>query len=183
MRLVILGGTGSGKGTQTYQLSSKLAIPDISVGNILQTNIVQKSDLGLKSKEYVEKGKLVPDELIIELIKARLLEFDVKNGWILEGYPRTAFQAEELDFLLQHLKQRLDCAIYLQVSEAVMIQRALARGLEHDTSEIVKNRLKNFYQSTVPILEYYAYNDRLLTINGEQSPEKVAQDIAAQLKS
>lgn len=183
MRLVILGGTGSGKGTQTAKIRDSFAIPSISIGEVLRTGISTRSDLGLLAQTYVEQGKLVPDRLMIQFIQKRLLEPDVKKGWILEGYPRTAFQAEELDFLLKQLKQKLDWAIYLKASEPVMMERALARGLSDDTLEVVQQRIKNFQKFTVPILEYYSYGDRLLTIDGEQSPEKVAQEIAAYLKS
>ncbi|VEP16035.1 Adenylate kinase 2 [Hyella patelloides LEGE 07179] len=183
MKLVILGGTGSGKGTQTAKISSNFAIPSISIGEVLRTGIATRSDLGKQAKPYVEQGELVPDELMIQFIKQRLLEPDVKNGWILEGYPRTAFQAEELDFLLGQLKQRLDWAIYLKVSDSIMAARALSRGLTDDISEVIQRRIQNFQDFTVPILEYYQYSDRLLTIDGEQSPEKVAQEIASHLPS
>ena len=183
MRLVILGGTGSGKGTQTAKISKNFGILSISTGKILRTGIATGSDLGKLAQAYVEKGELVPDELMIQFIKERLLEPDVTKGWILEGYPRTAFQAEELDFLLKQLKQKLDWAIYLKVSESVMAQRALGRGLADDTPSVIERRLENFQKFTVPILEYYQYSDRLLTIDGEQTPEAVAREITKQLKS
>lgn len=118
---------------------------------------------------------------MIQFIKERLLEPDVMKGWILEGYPRTAFQAEELDFLLKQLKQKLDWAIYLKVSESVMVQRAKSRGLADDTASVIDRRLANFQKFTVPILEYYQYSDRLLTIDGEQTPEMVTQEISRRL--
>ena len=183
MYLVMLGGTGSGKGTQTAEIVASFGIPSISTGEILRTGITTRSDLGKLAQSHVEKGELVPDELMIQLIEEGLLKLDVKKGWILEGYPRTAFQAEELDFLLKQLKQKLNWAIYLKVSESVMIQRALGRGLTDDTSSVIERRLANFHKFTVPILEYYQYSDRLLTIDGEQSPEVVSQEIARQLKS
>ena len=136
MRLVILGGTGSGKSTQTARLSEKLMIPFICSGEVLKIEINRGSDLGKKAKYYVEKGELVPDELTIQFIEQRLLKPDVSKGWILSGYPRTAFQAEELDFLLNRLQQKLDRAIYLKVSESVMKQRALGRASDGDISEV-----------------------------------------------
>lgn len=183
MRLVILGGTGSGKGTQTAKIGGNFAIPIVSTGEILRTEITIQSDLGKQAQFYVENGKLVPDELIIQLIKQRLLEPDVNRGWILEGYPRTAFQAEELDFLLKQLKQKLDGAIYLKVSESIMKKRALDRGLSDDTTEVIKRRINSFQKFTLPLLEYYQYSDRLLTINGEQTAEQVSQEIMTYLKS
>lgn len=181
MRLVMLGGTGSGKGTQTAKLCDRLNLPSISTGDILREGIAAKTDLGTEAQAYVEKGELVPDRLMIQFIQQRLLQPDVSNGWILEGYPRTAFQAEELDFLLEKIKQKLDWAIYLKVSEAVMTQRALGRGLAGDRAEVIKRRIQNFQQFTIPILEYYDYCQRLLTIDGEQSPDAVEREIMSSL--
>lgn len=177
MRLVILGGTGSGKGTQTAKLCDRLQLNSISTGNILRQGIATGTDLGKQAESYVQQGELVPDRLMIQFIKQRLLEPELKQGWILEGYPRTAFQAEELDFLLEELQQKLTWAIYLQVSESVMIERSLKRNLPDDQVEVIQRRIHNFQENTLPLLEYYDYCNRLLTINGEQSPDTVAQEI------
>lgn len=181
MRLVILGGTGSGKGTQTAKLCDRLNIVTISTGDILRRGIATGTDLGKQAQSYVNQGELVPDELMIQFIQERLLEPDVKTGWIVEGYPRTAFQAEELDFLLDKLQQKLDWAIHLQVSEAVIIERSLNRGLLDDRVETIERRIQNFQESTIPILEYYSYRHRLLSIDGEQSPDVVQQEIFAKI--
>ena len=192
MRLVILGGTGSGKGTQTANLcgqpkagseADRLNIVSISTGDILRQGIATGTDLGKQAQPYVNQGELVPDELMIQFIKQRLLEPDVSQGWIVEGYPRTAFQAEELDFLLEELQQKLDWAIYLKVSESTMIERSLNRGLPDDRVEVIKRRIYNFQANTLPLLEYYSYGNRLLTINGEQSPDAVAREILEKLNN
>ncbi|MDZ8187422.1 MAG: nucleoside monophosphate kinase [Nostoc sp. ChiSLP02] len=199
MRLVILGGSGSGKSTQAQRLCRYFDIPLISTGEILREAIsgnkplanfqwpqgdrhylsvyTSLSELGYHVKPYVEKGELVPDETIVELIKVRLRQSDINSDWVLEGYPRTAYQAEELDFLLDDLGQKLDWAIYLQVPEAVMVSRSLGRSLPDDQPEIVQRRVELFYDRTIPILEYYDRRRRLLTINGDQSPEMVLQNI------
>ncbi|HEY9598005.1 MAG TPA: adenylate kinase [Cyanophyceae cyanobacterium] len=197
MRLVILGGPGAGKGTQARQLCPQLNISEISTGNILREASAAQTDLGLAAQPYVEKGELVPDEILIEFMRQRLLRPDAANGWLLEGYPRTAFQAEELDFLLEKLEQQLNWAIYLEVPESVMMSRSLGRArpskvMSQDTyspgelrpddqPEIVQRRIDRFHQRTVPILEYYGYRKRLLTIDGNQSPEQVQQDILQKL--
>ncbi|HEY9703840.1 MAG TPA: nucleoside monophosphate kinase, partial [Allocoleopsis sp.] len=100
MRIVILGGPGAGKGTQAKLAGEYFRVPALSTGDILRTGIKEGTELGLQALPYVQKGELVPDITMIEFIRQRLLEDDVNNGWILDGYPRTAFQAEELDFLL-----------------------------------------------------------------------------------
>lgn len=196
MRLVILGGPGAGKGTQARQLCSQLSISEISTSDILRHAIASQTDFGREAQVYVEKGELVPDPILMEFMRERLLQPDAAKGrgWLLEGYPRTAFQAEELDFLLEELEQHLDWAIYLQVPESVMMSRSIARsrtskGLAFtgevrpdDHPEIVQRRIDLFHERTIPILEYYGYRKRLLTINGDQSPEQVQQDILQKLK-
>ena len=137
MRLVILGGPGAGKGTQAQQLCNNLNIPLLAVGDILREEIAGETDLGKLAVSYVEKGELVPDEILIRFIGRRLLLWDVFNGWLLEGYPRTAFQAEELDFLLEDLAQELDWAVWLKVPHEVL----LSRSIERDRSD---RRARNF---------------------------------------
>lgn len=124
-----------------------------------------------------QRVKHVSDELMIDLIRNYLRQPELSSGWILEGYPRTDFQAEELDFLLDDLNQKLNWAIYLQVPEAVMVNRSLERSQPDDRPEIVQRRVELFYDRTVPILEYYDRRHRLLTIDGSQSPKAVGENI------
>jgi adenylate kinase len=192
VRLVILGGSGSGKSTQAQRLCRYFEIPLISTGEILreamsgnkpQSVYATVADLGRHVQPYLEKGELVPDDMMIELIRTRFKKSDINSGWVLEGYPRTAFQAEELDFLLDDLGQELDRAIYLQVPEAVMVSRSLGRSLPDDQPEIVHRRVELFYDRTIPILEYYDRRRRLLNINGDQSVELVQQSILTLLSN
>lgn len=198
MRLVMLGGPGAGKGTQARRLCSQLNVPLVATGDILREAIASQSDLGRQAQPYVDKGELVPDPIMIEFMRQRLLQPDTARGWVLEGYPRTAFQAEELDFLLEELNQQLNWAIYLKVSESAMMHRCIQRSQtdsensprdestrearSDDRPEIVKRRIKLFYDRTVPILEYYDYRQRLLTIDGERDPEQVQQEILEKLR-
>ncbi|MCJ8279977.1 MAG: nucleoside monophosphate kinase [Rivularia sp. ALOHA_DT_140] len=177
MRFVILGGSGSGKSTQAQNLSKHFDVPIISTGEILRQAVSKADELGRNAHHAVTTGELVPDELMIDLIRNYLRYPELKNGWVLEGYPRTAFQAEELDFLLDDLEQKLNSAIYLKVSESVMLNRSLERSQPDDQPEIVQRRVELFYDRTVPILEYYDRRHRLLTINGDQSAEAVKQNI------
>ncbi|MEG4206246.1 nucleoside monophosphate kinase [Microcoleus sp. Pol7_A1] len=177
MRLVILGGPGAGKGTQAEKLCSNVSIPLLAVGDILRAEIAGETDLGKFAVPYVEKGELVPDEILIKFIGRRLLLWDVFNGWVLEGYPRTAFQAEELDFLLNDLAQQLDWAIWLKVPIEVLLRRSIERDRADDHPEILQRRLDVFHERTIPLLEYYEHRNKLLTVNGDQSPEQVQQDL------
>ena len=177
MRLVILGGPGAGKGTQAEQLCNNLSIPLLALGDILRAQIAGETDLGKLAVSYVESGELVPDDILIRFIGRRLLLWDVFNGWVLEGYPRTAFQAEELDFLLEDLAQEIDWAIWLKVPTEVLLSRSIERDRSDDEPEILQRRLDLFEERTIPLLDYYEYRHKLLTINGDQSPEQVQQDI------
>ena len=191
MRLVILGGPGAGKGTQTQQLCRTLSLSEVSTSDMLREAIASQIELGRQAQPYVEKGELVPDPILIQFIRQRLSQPDIARCWLLEGYPRTAFQAEELDFLLEELGQHLNWAIYLQVSESVMMSRSLERSRTlqdnainsrlDDQPEIIQRRLNLFHERLPLLLEYYGYHKRLLTINGEQSPEQVQQDILQKL--
>ncbi len=188
MRLVILGGPGAGKGTQAERLRHDLGTVWISTGDILRAAIaVQDSDgesqteLGRQAQQYVARGELVPDEIMIEFIRQRLLRPDVSQGWLLEGYPRTAFQAEELDFLLDDLKQQLDYAILLDVPPAVLVERSLGRARADDTPETIQRRIDLYQECTLPLLEYYEFRDRLLRINANQAIDQVQQEILQKL--
>ncbi|MEL6250087.1 MAG: adenylate kinase [Cyanobacteria bacterium J06648_16] len=181
MRLVILGGPGSGKGTQAEKLSAQFGIPAISTGEILRSAVAAGSDLGQQVAATLEKGELVSDRVMIDLIQARLNEPDAAQGWILDGYPRTAFQAEELDFLLDAAGQRVDKAIWLEVPAAVLVVRSQNRGAIDDSPEAVKRRIETLLEVTVPMLDYYEHRQRLIRIDGNQSPDEVKRSILAQL--
>ncbi|ARV60399.1 adenylate kinase [Nostocales cyanobacterium HT-58-2] len=194
MRLVILGGSGAGKSTQAQELCKYFDIPLISTSEILREAIGQSpapqtanlsfTTFSCLSQPYTETGELVPDEMMIRFIQTQLKQPNFNRGWVLEGYPRTAFQAEELDFMLDNLGQNLDWAIYLQVPQAVMVNRSLGGcPLPDDQPEIVQRRVEIFYDRTVPILEYYDRRRRLLTINGDQRPEVVQQNIVTLLST
>lgn len=181
MKLIILGGPEAGKATQSDLLAEHLQITKIATGDILREAIATQSFLGLKAQDFVAKGDFVPDEILIEFMRERLLKPDLSKGWLLQGYPRTAFQAEELDFLLEEVNQRLNWAIYLEVKESVMIRRSQSRNREDDQADIIKRKIEMFEERTIPILEYYDRRHKLLTINGENTPEKILEEIVNQL--
>ncbi|MBO9998451.1 MAG: adenylate kinase [Cyanobacteria bacterium SID2] len=183
MRLVILGGPGAGKGTQGRMLCENLSIPWIATGEIFRNAIATDTELGRQAAPYVEKGELVPDPITIELIRHRLTEADARDGWLLDGYPRTAFQAEELDFLLHDLGQELDWAIWLDAPVPILMQRSLDRSREDDAPEIVRRRIDLFHQRTIPITEYYEPRHKLLRIDANRLVEDIQQDLLDRLKA
>ncbi|MCX7748610.1 MAG: adenylate kinase [Clostridia bacterium] len=129
MRLVLLGAPGAGKGTQATVISEKFKIPHISTGDIFRSNIKNGTELGKKAKEYIDEGLLVPDELTIDIVKDRLKQDDCKNGFILDGFPRTIPQAEYLDKALDSMEVNLDCALNIYVSDEEIIKRMSGRRL------------------------------------------------------
>jgi adenylate kinase len=175
----MLGGPGAGKSTQAQRLSSRLNIPVISARQILQEAIARQTPLGLVAKPYLEKGELVPDEMMIDFMRQKLSSPEIISlkGWLLEGYPRTAFQAEELDFLLEEIQQNLERAIYLEVPEEVMKQRSLSRSFVDDTEAIITKRISQFHERTVPILDYYQSKKKLLTISALDSQSDVENNL------
>ena len=183
MRLVMLGGPGSGKGTQAANIHKSLNLPIISTGGILREAIATQTPLGIKAQPYFAAGELLPDFMMIQFIRQRLLKPDLQWGWILEGYPRTAFQAEELDFLLEELEQPLNWAIYLEISEVTMMERSLARSLFDDQPEIIEKRIQTFRERTIPIVEYYQGTQRLVKVTGEAPPETVTKHLIKAIKT
>ena len=129
MRAVLLGPPGAGKGTQAVKLVEKYGVPQISTGDIFRANIKQGTELGKKAQEYMNKGELVPDSLVVDLVKDRLLQDDCKNGYLLDGFPRTIYQAEELDKFLKEQGQKLDAVINFQVGHDTLIKRLTGRRI------------------------------------------------------
>ena len=183
MRLMLLGGPGAGKGTQAFKLRNYFNIPQISTGDMLRQAIVDQTELGQTVQTYLDRGELVPDAAMVQLIRQRLLQPDVGQGWLLDGYPRTAFQAEELDFLLDELGQRMTEAIWLEVPNLVLVERSLARGRSDDQPDIVQRRIDIFHESAATLLDYYTHRHRLFKINGDQPIAQVEQDILASLSN
>lgn len=181
MRLVVLGGPGAGKGTQTARLAQTLGLVCISTGDILRQAIASQTELGQQVQAKVAQGELVPDTAMIQFIRERLLQPDVAQGWILEGYPRTAFQAEELDFLLDDLQQQLDKAIWLEASATILMARSLQRGRVDDKPDAIQRRIELFEECTSPLIDYYQFRDRLVRVSAELAIDQVEAAILAQL--
>jgi len=181
-RLIFLGPPGAGKGTQAQIMAELAQIAHISTGEILREAITQKTDLGVKAQSYVDQGELVPDDLILDLIRDRLNHEDTANGWILDGFPRNVEQAVFLDNLLAQLNQNADCAVNFSVDDQVLINRMLERGRKDDNEETITRRLQVYRDLTAPVLNYYQEKGTLQSVDGDRAIEEVTTSVKALLK-
>jgi adenylate kinase len=170
MRLVLLGPPGSGKGTQAARLKAELGVPHISTGDMLRAAVAAGTPQGLKAKEVMNAGKLVSDDILLGMLEERLAQDDVKNGFILDGYPRNLAQADALDHLLVKIGQPLDAVVKLDVPNEVIIARCEIRfKAEHrhdDDPEVVRDRLQVYAEQTAPVADFFARRGKLQVVNG-----------------
>ena len=183
MNLILFGPPGAGKGTQADFLINKYNIVQISTGDMLREEVKLGTELGKVAKSIMDKGNLVSDEIIISMIEKRIIKTDCKNGYILDGFPRTLQQALDLDNILNKLNIHIDKVIEINVEENVLLERITKRALESkltrddDNSEILKNRIVVYKKDTLPVLKYYKNLNKLYSINGMQSVDRVSKDI------
>ena len=181
-RLIFLGPPGAGKGTQAQTLSRDCDVPHISTGDILRSAVANATELGKKAQFYMDAGELVPDELILNMIRERLAEDGALSGWILDGFPRNVEQAAFLDELLKEINQPFDCVVNLEVPDEVIISRLVSRGKEEgrsdDTESTIRNRLEVYRERTEPLIDFYRSRQQLVSIDGNQPIEDVNEDLA-----
>lgn len=177
-RLIFLGPPGAGKGTQAAWLADYWQIPHISTGDILRQALKDQTPLGIKAKGYMDKGELVPDQLVQDMVEERLTQPDTKLGWILDGFPRTVQQAGFLEALLDRLDHKGEKVINLDVPDEVVVGRLLERGRKDDTEEVIRRRLEVYRSETAPLIDYYTGKQQLVVVNGNQSLEEVTVQIS-----
>lgn len=182
MRVVLLGPPGCGKGTQAVLLKKKLDVPHISTGDLLRGAVKAGTELGLKAKAVMEAGELVSDDLVLGILKDRLSEDDVDNGFILDGFPRNLVQCEMLEELLEEMEQPVDLAVELRVDAEELVsrlaERAAQEGRADDNETTVRKRLEVFKEQTAPVVDYYEKRDKLRSVNGLGTIEEVAARIS-----
>ena len=187
MRLILLGPPGSGKGTQAQRLVHKHGIVQLSTGEMLRAAVAAGTPVGLQAKEIMANGGLVPDEVVVGIIADRIEEPDARNGFILDGFPRTVPQAAALDELLKKKHIKLDAVVELRVNESALLDRVerraeetRARGEEvrlDDTPEVLTKRLAQYRSLTEPLIHYYSERRKLLTVDGMMTIEHVTREI------
>ncbi len=207
--VILLGGPGAGKGTQAARLSEKLGLAHISTGDLFRENLKNDTALGKKAREYMDSGRLVPDELVLEMLFDRVEAPDCSGGYLLDGFPRTEPQALALEAALGDTKPRV---LNLEVADEVIVQRASGRRLcrgcsaiwhatfnkpaqegvcdacsgelyqrEDDQEEVVRERLNVYHAQTAPLVEFYSSRGLLVGVNGEQSPDEVNEALVTAL--
>jgi len=207
MNIIFLGPPGAGKGRQAQIICQKMGIPQISTGDMLRAAIAAKTETGLKAKEYMDKGQLVPDAVVIDIVKERLTNEDCQKGYILDGFPRTVEQAQSLGTFA-----KIDAAINLDVPDEVLVARLSGRRVcplcgapyhvdrlngetvckvdatpliqrDDDKPETVLNRLKVYHQKTAPLIDYYRSEGKLMNITGSGSLEEISAEIFETLEA
>ena len=181
LNIAIFGPPGSGKGTQSKMLLEKYRLDHISTGDILRDHIARKTVLGTQAKELIDKGVLVPDELIAQLLEEQLTEKVDSNGFLFDGFPRTVVQAHILEDLLSKLDTSLTCMISLEVDKEELTRRLLERsqieGRSDDTLEVILERFKEYTHKTVPVIDFYKNRDTFFPINGIGEPKKIFETL------
>lgn len=185
MNIVLFGGPGSGKGTQSEKLIKKYGLHHISTGEVLRDHIKKETELGKTAKKYIDEGQLIPDDLMIQILDTVLEEAKDKPGVIFDGFPRTIPQAEALNELLEKRGKKLHAVIGLEVPDEELVKRMINRGKmtgrADDNEETIKKRLNVYHNQTSPLREHYKKQNKYVTIDGNKEVEEIFNNIANEL--
>lgn len=186
MRMIFMGPPGAGKGTQAKLVADEYGIPAISTGDIFRANVSEGTELGKKAQEYMDAGEYVPDEVTNLMVRNRIDEEDARPGFLLDGYPRTLAQVEELDGMIRHTGHELDAVVCLTVESEELVQRLVQRaetdGRSDDTEDVVRRRQEVYVEQTEPLIEVYRDRGLLVEVDGMGAVEDVTARIFAALQ-
>ncbi|MET1153343.1 adenylate kinase [Arthrobacter sp.] len=186
-QMLIIGPPGSGKGTQASRISDRLGIAAISTGDIFRANVKEGSPLGVEAKKYIDKGEFVPDSVTNNMVRDRLKQPDVADGFLLDGYPRTSGQVDELDDILAEAGTQLDIVLQLTADDEELVQRLLGRaaqeGRSDDNESVIRRRLALYNEETAAVVNRYAERGIVATVDGIGDIDEVTERIMTALKS
>lgn len=183
MRMLLIGAPGAGKGTQAGLIATRLGITHISSGDLLRTHVNQGTAIGRQAKEFLARGDLVPDAVVMDMLRKPTVAATASGGYVLDGFPRTVDQAKAAYETARGLGVAVEVAVYLEVEPAELTRRLLARGRgQDDTPDVIAHRLEVFEAKTRPMLDYYQRRAELITVNGARPVNEVAWSITVQLQ-
>jgi adenylate kinase len=186
LNVLLLGPQGAGKGTQAKRISAEYAVPHIASGEILRSEMQAGTDLGKRVQDVYDRGDLVSDDLMIELIRTRIAQADTDHGFILDGFPRTTVQAEALDEMFGDIGRSFSVVFALQIPDDVAFERLRKRsgieGRADDTDDGIRRRLENYHRETEPLVEYYRVRGNLVPIHGDRTENEVFAEIQSALE-
>jgi len=179
--IILVGPPGAGKGTQAKLLQERFGLPQVSTGDLFRYNLQNETELGKLARTYMDRGELVPDEVTVAMVKARLSEDNCAGGAILDGFPRTLAQAEALDELLADMGGKIDVVPSIEVPQDVLVERLLKRaileGRADDNEETIRTRMQVYEDQTKPLLDYYGEKGLVVPVDGQQAIEEVQEDL------
>jgi adenylate kinase len=184
MRILLIGAPGSGKGTQAEQVAEHFGITHISSGDLLRQHVGEGSTIGKAAKEYVDRGDLVPDALVMDMLRKPVVAANESGGYVLDGFPRTVEQAQTAYATARDLGVAVQVAAFLDVPSDELVRRLLARSRgNEDTEDVIAHRLEVYREHTLPMLDYYADREELVTVDGAQPPAAVTRSLLAELEA
>jgi adenylate kinase len=186
MRLLLIGPPGSGKGTQAVRIAEHFGVAHISSGDLLRRHVKEGTSIGRSVQEYVKRGDLVPDGIVMDILRKPVVQASEAGGYVLDGFPRTVEQAEAAYLVARDLGVSVQVAVHLDVPRQELVRRVLARGAEtgraDDTEEVINHRLEVYDQKTLPMLDYYSRREKLVNVNGVRPIDEVTWSIIVQLQ-
>jgi adenylate kinase len=183
VRLLLIGAPGSGKGTQATRLAEHFGLTHISSGDLLRQHVTEGTPLGKEVQQYVTRGDLVPDTLLMDVLRKPVVAASKSGGYILDGFPRTVEQAQIAYAVAKDLGVEAQVAVHLDVARGELVRRLLARGRgSDDTEEVIEHRLEVYMEHTVPMLDYYELREELVRVDGGRTPDEVSWALVSQLE-